>query len=189
MALKADLRKDYLRRRRQMAPDQIEACSQQITDLFFALFAPRPGQTVHTFLPIEKQQEINTWPLVHRLWQQQVEVAVPVSHPVDTSMTHFLITPDTTFQESLWGIPEPVNALPVPEAEIDLALVPLLAFDLKGHRVGYGKGFYDRFLALLPKATPKIGLALEPPVEVIDDVHVHDLALDAVVTPDQVYRF
>ncbi|ALI98628.1 5-formyltetrahydrofolate cyclo-ligase [Rufibacter tibetensis] len=189
MALKADLRREYLRRRREIAPEEMEACSYKIADLFFSQFDLRPGQTVHTFLPIKQQQEINTWPIVQHLWQLQVQVAVPISHAEDISMSHFLIFPETRFMEGRWGIPEPINALPIPEAEIDLALVPLLAFDLKGHRAGYGKGFYDRFLSLLPKTTIKVGLSLEPPVEIIDDVHPHDLPLDAVVTPTKVYRF
>ncbi|RNI30112.1 5-formyltetrahydrofolate cyclo-ligase [Rufibacter immobilis] len=189
MALKADLRKAYLNARRQYPLEELEAKSQQICDLFFLEFALKAGQTVHSFLPMQQHRELNTWYIIRQLWQQQVQVAVPVSNSADFSMTHFLFTPDTGLQENKWGIPEPVGALPIPEAEIDLVLVPLLAFDLQGHRVGYGKGFYDRFMALLPKTTQKVGLSLEAPVEVIDDIHVNDLTLDAVVTPSQVYNF
>ncbi|MBC3541075.1 5-formyltetrahydrofolate cyclo-ligase [Rufibacter sediminis] len=189
MALKANLRKEYSVRRRLFSAEQIDMASDRIADRFFAEYAPQPGQTVHTFLPIRQHQEINTWRLVERLWQLQVQVAVPVANPADLSMTHFLISPDTQFREAAWGIPEPVNALPIPESAIDLVLVPLLAFDLQGHRVGYGKGFYDRFLALLPKVSQKLGLSLEPPVDLIDDVHVNDLALDAVITPEQIWTF
>ncbi|WP_181305148.1 5-formyltetrahydrofolate cyclo-ligase [Rufibacter sp. XAAS-G3-1] len=189
MALKADLRKEYSCKRKQYSAEELDARSQKIADLFVSVYAPQAGQTIHTFLPIRQQQEINTWLIIRRLWQQQVQVAVPVANPLDFSMTHFLFTPDTPLQETKWGIPEPVNALPLPESEIDMVLVPLLVFDLQGHRVGYGKGFYDRFLALLPKASQKLGLSLEPPIEVIDDVHVNDLTLDAVITPSQVFKF
>ncbi|MFB9861659.1 5-formyltetrahydrofolate cyclo-ligase [Rufibacter immobilis] len=189
MALKADLRKAYLSARRHYSLEELEAKSQQICNRFFLEFAPKSGQTVHSFLPIRQHREMDTWYIIRQLWQQQVQVAVPVSSIADFSMTHYLLTSDTEVQENKWGIPEPVGALPIPEAEIDLVLVPLLAFDLQGHRVGYGKGFYDRFMALLPKTTQKIGLSLEPPVEVIDDIHANDLTLDAVVTPSQVYNF
>ncbi len=146
---------------------------------------------MHTFLPILQHSEINTWPIIERIWQEfpAVQVAVPVANAQDFSMTHFLFTPGTQLQENKWGIPEPVNALPLPESEITTVLVPLVAFDLNGHRVGYGKGFYDRFLALLPQTSQKLGLALFPPVEPIDDVHAKDLTLDAVITPEQVWRF
>ncbi|WP_210488414.1 5-formyltetrahydrofolate cyclo-ligase [Rufibacter aurantiacus] len=189
MALKADLRKEYSQRRMQFTAEEVEVCSARIAERFLAEFAPKPGQTVHTFLPIRHQQEINTWPIVQQLWQHNVQVAVPVANPKDFSMAHFLITPDTQLQESKWGIPEPVNALPIPESEIDIVLVPLLAFDLQGHRVGYGKGYYDRFLALLPQMSQKLGLSLESPVEIIDDVSATDLTLDAVITPGQVWTF
>ncbi|KAA3439985.1 5-formyltetrahydrofolate cyclo-ligase [Rufibacter hautae] len=189
MALKADLRREFSQRRRQFTAEEIEVCSERIAARFLAEFAPKPGQTVHTFLPIQQQQEINTWHIVRQLWQRNVQVAVPVANPKDFSMAHFLITPDTQLQGSKWGIPEPVNALPIPESEIDTVLVPLLAFDLNGHRVGYGKGYYDRFLALLPQMSQKLGLSLDPPVEIIDDVSATDLTLDAVITPDLVWSF
>jgi 5-formyltetrahydrofolate cyclo-ligase len=189
MALKADLRKEYLLKRKQYSPEEVEAASKSISDLFFSVYEPQAGQTVHTFVPIQQYREINTGCIIRRLWEQRVQVAVPVANPQDFSMAHFLFTPETLLQETKWGIPEPVNALPLPESEIDIVLVPLLVFDMQGHRVGYGKGFYDRFLALLPKTSQKLGLSLEPPIEVIDDVHVNDLTLDAVVTPTQVYKF
>ncbi|MBA9079354.1 MULTISPECIES: 5-formyltetrahydrofolate cyclo-ligase [Rufibacter] len=191
MALKAELRKTYLAKRRALSVEEVAAKSRQIADLFFSEFAPQAGETVHVFLPIQQHREINTWLLVHQIWEQYpgVQVAVPVANPADFSMTHYLLTPETELRESLWGIPEPVHALPLPESEITTVLVPLLAFDCQGHRVGYGKGFYDRFLALIPSASQKIGLALEPPVERIDDVHRKDLTLDAVITPQAVFRF
>jgi 5-formyltetrahydrofolate cyclo-ligase len=191
MALKAELRKAYLSQRRGITEPEIEALSQDIARQFFTHFAPKAGQTVHTFLPIQHHHEINTWLLVKEIWQQypEVQVSVPTANLEDGSMAHFLLTPDTTLIESKWGIPEPVNALPLPESEITTVLVPLLAFDQQGHRVGYGKGFYDRFLALIPQTSLKLGLSLLPPVDRIDDVHANDLVLDAVITPEKIWRF
>ncbi|WP_205500295.1 5-formyltetrahydrofolate cyclo-ligase [Rufibacter psychrotolerans] len=191
MALKADLRKLVLAQRRALTQQEIDGMSQQIALRFFTDFAPTAGETVHTFLPILHQGEINTWPIIRQLWEKypQVQVAVSVANVEDFSMAHFLFTPDTQLQENKWGIPEPVNALPLPESEISTVLVPLLAFDLQGHRVGYGKGYYDRFLALLPQTSQKLGVSLFPPVERIDDVHAKDLTLDAVITPFQTYTF
>ncbi|GAA4306699.1 5-formyltetrahydrofolate cyclo-ligase [Nibribacter koreensis] len=189
--LKAELRKAYLTKRRSLSKAEVEELSQQLADRFFEAFAPRAGQTVHVFLPIQQHREINTWHIIHRLWAEfpEVRVATSVSHLEDCSMTHYLLTPSTQLLVNKWGIPEPVQAQQITEAEIDLVLVPLLAFDLQGHRVGYGKGFYDRFLALLPKSSQKQGLSLEPPILQIEDVHPLDLTLDAVITPSQVYRF
>ena len=96
-----------------------------------------------------------------------------------------------------WGIPTPVvsdsssfmdGSSSV--GDFDAVLIPMLAFDQRGHRVGYGKGYYDRFLASLDKRTCKIGLHLEPALtEAISDVDSRDIAMDIVVTPDRVYYF
>ena len=61
-------------------------------------------------------------------------------------MTHFLLTDNTKIKKNQYNIPEPINGLEVPTKKIDVVFVPLLAFDKKGNRVGYGKGFYDKFL-------------------------------------------
>ncbi|QHL88501.1 5-formyltetrahydrofolate cyclo-ligase [Nibribacter ruber] len=189
--LKAHLRKAYLAKRRNLSEAEVEDMSLQIANRFFEDFQPVKGQTVHVFLPILHHREINTWRIIHKLWEQfpEVRVATSVSHLEDCSMTHFLITPETKLVTNRWGIPEPVQAQQITEQEIDLVLVPLLVFDLQGHRVGYGKGFYDRFLAFLPKTSQKRGLSLEPPVPKIEDVHPLDLILDAVITPQQTFWF
>jgi len=191
MGLKAELRKIYATRRRELTEEEVQLASQKIAENFFREFPPQAGQTIHTFLPILKNREVDTRYIVQELREHhhQVQIAVPVANPADYSMTHFLLQPDTQIDTSRWGIPEPVNALPVPESEIGVVLVPLLVADLQGHRVGYGKGFYDRFLALLPQASLKLGLAFDAPIERIDDVTSLDLVLDGLITPQKVYRF
>ena len=84
----------------------------------------------------------------------------------------------------------PVDGISVPVEKIDVVFIPLLAFDQKGHRVGYGKGFYDTFLARCRPRTLKVGLSLfEPELGNIEDVHEKDIALDYGVTPNKVYTF
>ncbi|MDX5347793.1 MAG: 5-formyltetrahydrofolate cyclo-ligase, partial [Hymenobacteraceae bacterium] len=104
-------------------------------------------------------------------------------------LVHYQLTPHTKLYQNHWGITEPVGAAPVADSEIDLVLTPLLAVDMAGHRVGYGKGYYDRFFARLPKNALKIGLSLEPPIPAILDVHEADIGLDAVITPDRIFHF
>ena len=86
-------------------------------------------------------------------------------------------------------MPEPINAQSFDDIKIEVVLVPLLSFDRKGYRVGYGKGFYDRFFLKCNQATKKIGLSLEPPLGNIQNKHEQDIPLDATVTPDCVYEF
>ncbi|HMT07236.1 MAG TPA: 5-formyltetrahydrofolate cyclo-ligase, partial [Pyrinomonadaceae bacterium] len=97
--------------------------------------------------------------------------------------------PTSEFTESSFGIREPQTGNVVPLADIDCVLVPLLAFDMFGERVGYGGGFYDRFLSECRPDCLKTGLSLFPPVDLISDTNENDIKLDMVITPDAVFEF
>lgn len=189
--LKAALRQDALQRRNAYAEEEVALRSRRICGLFFSSFSLERVRLLHLFLPISQRKEINTQPFIERLWREHpdIDIAVPVSDLDLTHMTHFLLRPDTQLAENRWGIPEPVEAVEVPSEAVDLVLLPLLTFDLEGNRVGYGKGFYDRFLAHCRPDVYKVGLSLEPPVQLITDTNPFDVALDAAVTPEQVYWF
>jgi len=186
---KAELRKQMLQRRRALSPGEVQQRSQRIADTFFRNFPLRAGQTVHVFLPILKNNEVNTWPIIQRLRLEhpKVRVAVPVTDVAQHVLTHHELTDKAVLVENAWGIPEPQHAHIIYAEEVDVVLVPLLAFDKAGHRVGYGKGFYDRFLADCRPGILKIGLSLEPPVAHIADANAFDVPLDAVVMPDGVW--
>ncbi|MBJ6117426.1 5-formyltetrahydrofolate cyclo-ligase [Pontibacter sp. BT310] len=188
--LKAELRKLMLQKRRALPLEEVQRRSEAIADQFFANFPLQPGQTVHVFLPIVKNNEVNTWPIIERLRLKhpQVRVAVPVTDVEQNILTHHHLTNEAILVENPWGIPEPQNAQHILAPEVDLVLIPLLAFDRVGHRVGYGKGFYDRFLADCRPDVLKVGLSLEPPVLTIADPNPFDVPLDAVIMPDGVWR-
>ena len=188
---KAVLRKQYLEKRKACSLEQGEIFSQQICRHFFEHFKPGPPLTMHVFLPILKHCEVNTWLIIKKLWAEypEVRIVVPITNFKTDALEHYQLGPETEIKESSWGIPEPVNALQVPEPEIDMVLLPLLAFDLKGNRVGYGKGYYDKFLQRCRPDVLKIGLSLLPPVDLITDVHAGDMPLDYCITPQQGYHF
>lgn len=145
--------------------------------------------TVHCFLSAARQREVDTWPIIQRLWAMpNVRVLAPCCNASD-NLSHHKLDAGTSLQNNRWEIPEPVDSQEYPASSIDWMLVPLLAFDRRGHRVGYGKGFYDRFLAECRPDALKVGLSLFAPVVAIDDIGSQDVALDAVVTPDRVWRF
>lgn len=148
---------------------------------------------IHTFLPILRQNEVNTWPLIHRIWQEQLGVTIAVSktEPTNHSLTHYLLTSETPLINNRWGVPEPnpASSVQCPVSEIDLVLVPLVAFDRQGHRVGYGGGYYDRFLAECHPDCLKIGLSLVESIDKITDIEPTDIRLDACVTPRQIHWF
>ena len=100
----------------------------------------------HTFLSIQENKEVDTLPLITMLQGKDKHVVVPKVIG-DNSMENFLLTDSTVLRKNKWNIPEPEDGIPIPEEKIDVVFIPLLAFDLQGNRVGYGKGFYDTFLS------------------------------------------
>ncbi len=105
------------------------------------------------------------------------------------TMQHILLTDSTLIKKNTYNIPEPVDGVPIPNEIIDVVFVPLLAFDEFGHRVGYGKGFYDRFLSQCKAEAIKIGLSFFEAETKIKDAYEGDITLDYCVTPNKVYNF
>ena len=95
----------------------------------------------------------------------------------------------TTFAVNKFGVSEPVDGLPMFPEEIDLVIVPLLAFDANGYRVGYGKGYYDKFLKECREDVYKVGFSYFEPVDMINDIHAFDVKLDYCITPFETYTF
>ena len=104
-------------------------------------------------------------------------------------MTHYLLTDTTKNKKNDYNIPEPVDGIEVPSNKIEVVFIPLLAFDKQGNRVGYGKGFYDQFLAECHPNTIKIGLSFFEPEALISDVNSADVQLNYCVTPNKIIEF
>jgi 5-formyltetrahydrofolate cyclo-ligase len=104
-------------------------------------------------------------------------------------MSHFLLTDNTKIKKNEYNIPEPISGLPVPTEMIDVVFVPLLAYDKQGNRVGYGKGFYDKFLSQCKPDVIKIGLSFFDAEEQIDDILETDVKLNFCVIPNNTYLF
>src|SRR5690606_3034621 len=107
----------------------------------------------------------------------------------DRHLLNLLLTDNTRIKKNHWNIPEPVEGLEVPANKLDVVFLPLLAFDLIGNRVGYGKGFYDTLLLQCRPEVVKVGLSLFPAEEKIKDSEPHDVPMDYCVTPDRIYSF
>ncbi|MET3113119.1 5-formyltetrahydrofolate cyclo-ligase [Pedobacter sp. CG_S7] len=184
---KAEIRKAAMKRRSGLSSEQIHEMSVQL----LAYFIQQDLSTVnviHIFLPIEKKNEPNTFLFIDWLQQHHpnIKILVPRADFDTALMTHHLYTDKKGLEKNLYDILEPQSDHPH-EGQIDLVLIPLLAFDKRGYRVGYGKGFYDRFLQNIP--TKKVGISLFSPVEEITDIDQYDVIMDYCLTPDGVYTF
>jgi 5-formyltetrahydrofolate cyclo-ligase len=146
---------------------------------------------VLSFYPIEEYKEINTFVIADYLHfrNPNLQICYPKTDVSTLKMDAILCHPDTAFVTNGWNIPEPEsNEVTNPE-NIDLVLVPMLAFDQKGVRVGYGKGFYDRYLAQCRPDCLKVGLCYFEPVDSVDDADEFDVPLDLCITPQRTYVF
>jgi len=142
----------------------------------------------HLFLSIESQREIQTDLILHILQGKEKSVVIPKAHFESNEMTHYLLQDNTQLRISDYGIPEPTAGIEIFPAQIEVVFVPLLAFDIKGNRIGYGKGFYDIFLSQCNPKCIKVGLSLFTAEEHIK-TDENDVSLDYCVTPEKIYRF
>lgn len=188
---KQELRSIFLSKRRQLTESELAARSQAICDNFFSIVDFQNIRVVHIFLPIRRNNEPDTWQIIQRLRTvgKGVRISVPRVNVHSGSLEHFYLEANSDLRENEWGIPEIHFGETTPIADIDLVLVPLLVFDLAGNRVGYGKGFYDRFLNQCRVTTTRVGISLFEGVEQIDDIDEFDQPLHYCVTPYDVHAF
>jgi len=186
--LKKEIRAKYKQLRDQLSETQVDDMSLAIANRLLQLDI-WDKTYYHVFLTITEMKELNTEFILHVLAGKDKEIVVSKSDFETRKMMHYLLTDNTKIRKNKYNIPEPVDGIEVPDSKIEVVFVPLLAFDKKGHRVGYGKGFYDCFLSGCEPNTIKIGLSLFESEEAISDVFENDVRLDYCVTPDEIHTF
>ena len=184
--LKKDLRKIYLEKRMTLSKDEVNFLSEKIFDEFILQFNVIENQKVSIFLPISKFNEINTLEFIKFLWSKKVNVFVPKI--IDKDLISVKFTSETVLIENSWGILEPLSNQNE-ETVFDYVITPLLYCDSFGNRVGYGKGFYDKFFQTINSDAKKIGVNYFAPTDIIDDISELDVKLDYLITPDEILSF
>ena len=187
---KNELRKYFLEQRKKISISSLEKQSQLISERFFRHFNLAEVNYLHLFLPIQKQHEINTRFIIDTIRQSypHINLVIPKTHWSTYQLESYLFDTHTQIVENRYGIREPVGALKCFDEQIDLILLPLICFDKYGFRVGYGQGYYDRFLSSCRQDILKIGLSLFDPVDKIDDVNPHDIRMDFCIMVDWIWQ-
>ncbi|MCP1381588.1 5-formyltetrahydrofolate cyclo-ligase [Runella salmonicolor] len=190
---KKELRKLFGERRQTLTTAEVAEGSQAIARLFFSFFAIENLKAIHTYLPIRRQNEVDTFPIIYTIQEKYLynQVVVPRALPETSEMEHYQWLPDMKLQLNKWGIlePDPTCNLQYAVTGIDLVILPLMAFDRNGYRVGYGRGFYDRFLVQCRPNVIKVGLSLFDPILKIDDIDSFDVQMDYCITPTQIWQW
>ena len=179
---KQELRALYKQKRKDLTEIQIKGLQeniyQQIYNLDLSTF-----KNVHLFLSMPKFKEIDTAPLITYFRNKNKRIVVSKCNFKDHTLSHFYLEENTLLSMNKFGVLEPVAAELVEENKLDLIFIPMLISDDKKFRVGYGKGFYDRFLSNCRKDAKFIGLNFFPPITAIEDKNEFDIPLHQVIYP------
>ena len=152
-------------RRALTIEDRIQK-SQSIAEHYFSLFETEHPEVVHLFLPMPSKAEVDTRFILQRINQQypHVKTVTSVIAEDQVSLLTIEVRMDTPLALNTWGIPEPITRIIFPEKKIQEVLTPLLAMDSAGYRLGYGKGFYDRFFSRCSTSVKRTGINFFPVV-------------------------
>lgn len=184
---KQELRKAALEARTALSEEQVADLSVEIANKLLRL--PIWSYKVyHLFMSIAHQKEVQTDLIITLLQAKDKVIVVPKMQPKG-ALKHYLLEDETRFEVHRFGVPEPINAEEIDATEIDVVFVPLLCFDADGNRLGYGKGYYDQFLAQTKPGALFIGLSLLDKTETALEPEAHDVRLHYAITPSTVYHF
>lgn len=187
MADKKTLRLKYKKLRENLSEELIEEMSLQIANQALKL-SIWDKTYYHIFLPISEKKEVNTEYLLHILQGKDKSIVVSKADFDSGEMKHFLLQENTVLKICEHGIPQPVSGIEIAPEMLEVVFVPLLGYDQNGHRIGYGKGFYDRFLAKCNPNALFIGLSFfEPEPEIFFEAS--DVPLNYCVTPKKTWIF
>lgn len=186
--IKSEIRKKYKALRNELSEIEVDDLSLQIANSVLELPIWLYSY-YHIFLTIEEKKEINTNYILSILSGKDKNIVVSKSDFSTGLMTNFLLTDNTKLKKNTFDVPEPIDGIEINNQIIEVVFIPLLGFDKQGHRVGYGKGFYDRFLNSCKPETIKIGLSFFEAEDTIDDVSTQDEKLDYCITPNKIYNF
>jgi 5-formyltetrahydrofolate cyclo-ligase len=187
--LKKDARNYFKVKRDTISPIDKQKWDDLILIEFQAIEMPFLNY-VFSFYPIEQNNEVNTFMITDFLHfkNPNLQICYPKTRK-DGSMQAIVCSADSIFEANEYNIPEPLDTETADPTVIDLVIVPLLAFDIKGNRVGYGKGYFDKYLKECREDCIKVGLSYYEPLDSIDDANEFDVPLDFCITPQRTYVF
>ena len=185
---KNELRNILKSERNNLSKTEIENISQAVIKHLLRGFKWQ-GTLVNIFLPIQKNKELNLYPLIEKIALLKGRVTVNRANFATKEMTPIHYQSDLQIKKNEYGIPEPVNGVEIEINEIDVVIVPMLGFNANGHRLGYGGGFYDRFLSQTKAACIKIGVCHTAEPITIQNIENTDLSLDFLISPNGIRKF
>lgn len=187
---KQELRRIELAKRLQLSNEELQEKTEQMVLQFSSCILPTV-QYLLSYYPLKERKEFDVSICERTIVERYpgVTVAWPKMTGLVASMEAHMIGKNNSFSKNRFNIPEPVDGTVIQPELFDVVFVPLLAFDTKGYRVGYGKGFYDRYLPACRPNVLKIGFSYFEAAGSIDDINEFDVPLNLCITPTCIYEF
>ena len=185
---KKSLRSLFKKKRQEISKTELESISKDVRLQLTSHFEFK-NKLVNIFLPIERFNEIDLSVLIDDIQRLGGQVCLNKSDFKSHTITPYLYSELSHIQTNVYGILEPIEGTEIPVNHIDFVIVPLLTFDQNGHRVGYGKGFYDVFLARFDSNTLFVGVCHFDEPSNIEDLSEQDVPLHYIITPKRIYKF
>lgn len=188
--LKKEIRKSYQQKRQELSFEVLQNKSMLIVYQFNMLSHP-PLQYLLSYHPLTEKNEFDITPCQEVIAEKfpGVKIAWPKTNADFSSMEARIVDNEKMFVKNKYNILEPFDGQLLESDKVDMVFVPLLAVDQRGYRVGYGKGFYDKYLAGCRSDTIKIGFSFFDPLPAIDDISDFDVPLNFCITPTRIYEF
>lgn len=188
--IKNTVRKEFLQRRLNIQDEDLKERTALIASGFRKLVLPTVNYVL-SYNPLLNRREFDVSLCEDILKERNLimRVAWPKVHVDLLDMEAVLVEKDGLFIKNRFNILEPIGGVIIPPQQLDVVFVPLVAFDERGYRVGYGKGYYDRYLSQCRPETIKIGFSFFDAVEYIEDIDEFDVPLNFCITPHRIYEF
>ena len=188
--LKKAIRERYLQKRIKLADDEWERSAAMIAGHFDTFQFPTI-KCLLSFYPLPEKKEFDISRSISSLKKNnpRIKIGWPRIEPDTFLMEAYQVEEDGLYAKNKYNILEPLNGELIAPELFDMIFLPMIAFDQRGYRIGYGKGFYDRYLARCRPDTLKVGFSFFDPVVRIKDINEFDVPLDICITPLRIYEF
>ena len=181
---KTTLRAQIKQQRSAISLHDWERWSTDIQKRLFAYPAFLKAHTIHCYVSMNDRKEVDTHGIVESCLKRNKSLFVPIMKTEVNELQHVEVSTKEELKPNAWGVPEPEYGERLDVIDPDLVIVPLLASDEKGNRLGYGKGYYDRFLSQI--SSIKVGLVFDQ--FILDEIPTepHDIPLDVLITETRI---
>jgi len=181
---KGEIREKLRSRRAGILESEFLSRSSSITRALQQQQEYAAARTIHCYVSMNDRREVNTHPLIAAIIEEGRDLVVPVTHFGEGTLSHYTLTSFDELKPNKWGVLEPEDGIERTSQEFELVIVPMVGGDERGHRLGYGGGFYDRFLKEVQ--CPAVGLCFEQNIISLLPIESYDIPMNKIITEERI---